>query len=86
MVSLEDLERPPVRLGMGALILLELYLIVTRFLPGFEDYLYTVLILLAIPAAYFVLQFLRTRFQEVKTYEAIVRSPFPRDASEETRI
>jgi hypothetical protein len=86
MVSLEDLERPPVRLAMGALIVLELYLIVTRFLPGFEDYLYAVLILLALPAAYFAAQFFRTRFQKVRTYEAILRPPIPRDASEETRI
>lgn len=86
MVSLEDLERPPVRLAMVVLILLEVYLIITHFLPGFEDYLFTVLIVLALPAAYFALQFLRSRFQPVKTYEAILRSPIPRDASEETRI
>jgi hypothetical protein len=86
MVCLEDLERPPIRLGMAFLILLEVYLIVTHFLPGFQDYLFTVLIILALPTAYFAFHFLRSRFQPVKTYEAILRSPIPRDASEETRI
>lgn len=86
MVSLEDLERPQVRLAMALLILIELYLIVTHFLPGFQDYLFTVIIILALPTAYFAFHFLRNRFQPVKTYEAIARSPIPRDASEETRI
>lgn len=86
MVSLQDLERPPIRLVMAVLILFEVYLIVTHFLPGFQDYLFTVIIILTLPATYFTFHFLRNRFQPVKTYEAIIHSPFPRDASEETRI
>jgi hypothetical protein len=86
MVSLEDLERPPVRIAMGVLILLEIYLIVTHFYTGFEDYLVLVVILLALPLAYFAFHFLSARHQQVKTYEAIRRSALPRDASEETRL
>ena len=66
-------------------LLLEIYLIYAFFADGFSDYLSYVLIILAIPAAYFGFNFLKARFQRVRTYEAIARDSVHRDASEETR-
>lgn len=86
MVSLEDLERPPVRAALAFLVLLEIYLIVTRFRAGFEDYLTLVVVFLSLPLAYFAFHFLVARQRNAKTYEAVIRSALPADASEETRL
>lgn len=85
MVSLADLERPPVRAALAILILLELYLILTRYRSHFDDFVSFTLLLLALPFAYFAYHLLAAKLHPVKTYEAIVRSGLPRDASEETR-
>lgn len=85
MVSLADLEKPQIRIAMGITIILELYLIINHFNAGFEDYVTIVLILLALPLAYFLTLFLTNKYQSVKTYEAILRNAIPPDHTQETR-
>jgi hypothetical protein len=86
MVSLADLERPRVRVILAAALLLEVYLIATRFHAGFEEFLTLAALLLALPLAYYAVRFIRERTRTVGTYEAVLRPAIPWDASEETRV
>ena len=85
MVNLEDLERPPVRAAMMIIILIEIYLIGTRFNASFDVYITLLVIVLAIPAAYFAFNLRKYKRREISPHESLIRKAVPSDASDETR-
>ena len=79
------MERPVVRVAMVIVILIEIYLIGTRYNASFDVFITIFVILLAIPAAYFAFNLLKYTQREIDPHKAVIRKAVAPDASDETR-
>lgn len=70
---------------MMIIILIEIYLIGTRYNASFDVYVTIFVIVLAIPAAYFAFNLLKYRQRDIDPHEAVIRKAVAPDASDETR-
>lgn len=64
------------RLILSVLIILEVALIASRFSIGFDEYISSVILLLAFPLAYFAFHYLRNAYREARDQQRFSKQGF----------
>jgi hypothetical protein len=77
MTLLGFLERPQMRIALFAGLLIEIYLILTRYAHRFDDFIVLAIIILISPFSYFAFRYLQVRMSKIKIFTAIATASVP---------
>jgi hypothetical protein len=77
MTVLAFLERPKMRIALFAGLLIEIYLILTRYAAGFDDFIVLAIIILISSFSYYAFRYLQVRMSKIKIVDAIATASVP---------